>query len=309
MLSIFSIPKPFAGHSEIIQRNAIQSWLQLKPQCEIILCGTDQGVSEIAMEYDLIHIPDIESNDFGTPLLNSAFNKVRQVSKNNLTCYVNADIIILNSLIDAIRLVPFQHYLLLGQRWNMDITDLIDFDKLGWEEELKHVLNKRGQLQPPFGSDYFVFNKEIKWEMPEFAVGRPGWDNWLIYKARALNLPVVDGTKVVVAIHQNHDYSHVPKADDLSSFEGPEAVMNRDLMGSKSHAFNINDATHQLTQTSISKALDYKSLQYRISRQPTLNPSKGRLHKFYWRFLYAMLEYRKIFPKNHLETAIYNLTK
>jgi hypothetical protein len=51
MLTIFTIPKPFRGHIEVIQRNAIESWLRLRPQCEIILCGDDPGVAEAASEY------------------------------------------------------------------------------------------------------------------------------------------------------------------------------------------------------------------------------------------------------------------
>ena len=53
MLTIFTITKPFIGNNEIIQRNAIQSWKFLIPSCEIILCGDDQGVQEVAKEYEV----------------------------------------------------------------------------------------------------------------------------------------------------------------------------------------------------------------------------------------------------------------
>ena len=53
MITIFTIPKPFKGHINTIQRNAIQSWMQLKPECEIILFGDDYGVSDIAKEFGL----------------------------------------------------------------------------------------------------------------------------------------------------------------------------------------------------------------------------------------------------------------
>ncbi len=31
MITIFAIPKPFKGHIDVIQRNAIQSWTKLSP--------------------------------------------------------------------------------------------------------------------------------------------------------------------------------------------------------------------------------------------------------------------------------------
>jgi len=73
MLTIFTIPKAFEGHIGIIQRNAIGSWSRLG--CDVILCGDDPGVSEAAKEVGATHIPDIDRNDYGTPLLSSAFAK------------------------------------------------------------------------------------------------------------------------------------------------------------------------------------------------------------------------------------------
>ena len=62
MLTIFAIPKAFKGHVDIIQRNALKSWTLLQPQCEIILCGDDPGVAEVAGDFGAEHLPDIERN-------------------------------------------------------------------------------------------------------------------------------------------------------------------------------------------------------------------------------------------------------
>jgi len=309
MLTIFSIPKPFIGHSEIIQRNAVQSWLRLEPHCEIILCGDEFGAADIALEYNISHIPDIAKSDYGTPLLSSAFQAVHQKAGNSLICYVNTDIIILNNMIDAVRVLSFQKYLLLGQRWNLDINDPIDYELPTWEKELREKLANEGELQPPFGSDYFVFPKEVHWVFPEFAVGRPGWDNWIIYRARALKMPVVDATEVAIVIHQNHGYVHVPEGIDSTSFEGPEANINRDLMGGEDYSFNCGDATFRLTRKSLKRALDYRYLKFRVMRQPVLVHSRGSLIKILWRFLYALLYRRKYFPKWFWQNLVYFLTK
>jgi len=45
MLTIFIASKPFSGHIDIIQQNAIRSWLSLRPECEIILFGGEKGTA------------------------------------------------------------------------------------------------------------------------------------------------------------------------------------------------------------------------------------------------------------------------
>ncbi len=67
MLTLFAIPKAFRGHINTIQRNAIKSWTLLNPKPEIILLGDDEGTAEVAQEFGLIHIPEVDRNEYGTP--------------------------------------------------------------------------------------------------------------------------------------------------------------------------------------------------------------------------------------------------
>jgi hypothetical protein len=309
MLAIFSIPKPFLGHSDIIQRNAIQSWLRLEPHCEIFLCGNDRGVAEAASEFQVHHVPDIENNKYGTPLLSSAFRVVQQKADSSLLCYVNSDIILLNNIIDAVKIIPFQRFLLLGQRWNLDIDHPLDYDRPSWEKEIQEQLAHEGKLQPPFGSDYCIFPKDTNWDFPDFAVGRPGWDNWIIYRARALKMQVIDATEAVTVIHQNHNYAHIVGGVTPASFEGPEATRNRHLMGGDNYSFNLRDATHCLLNNSIKRAMDFPHLQYRLERQPVLEPSLGVMAKIGLRLLSALLYRHQYFPSWLWQNAIYFLTK
>lgn len=309
MLTIFSIPKPFVGQSALIQRNAIQSWLKLEPRCEIFLCGNDSGVAEAAQEFHVHHLPDIQKNEYDTPVLGSAFRLVQQIAGGALVCYVNADIILLNDVLEAVGLVSFPRFLLLGQRWNLEVNDSIDFLNPLWEKELRTKLSAQGELQPPFGSDYFIFQKDIMWNFPEFTVGRPGWDNWIIYRARILQMPVIDVTKAATVVHQNHNYTHVPGGITPASFEGPEAVQNRSMMGGEDYSFNLRDVTHHLMGNSLQKATDFPHLQYRLRRQPVLNVVAGPLRKLLWKVLSALLYRRQYFPAWFWQNAIYTLTK
>ena len=100
MLTIFTIPKPFAGHIGVIQRNAIMSWLALIPACEIILFGDEPGIQEIAQEFGIVHVPEIRKTQYGTPFLDDVFNQAQQIAHHNVVCYCNADIIFFNGIQD-----------------------------------------------------------------------------------------------------------------------------------------------------------------------------------------------------------------
>jgi hypothetical protein len=245
MMTIFSIPKPFAGHIGIIQSNAIQSWRRLVG-VEVILLGNDVGVGEAARRFGATWLPQISVNPYGTPLLSSAFEQARAAARHPLLCYLNADIVVLKDFAAAVRQVRLRNFLMLGQRWDLDVTAPIDFSQDGSERLIREWIAARGVLHPPTGSDYFVFPKDGGLAaLPPFAVGRPVWDNWLIYRARQLEIPVVDASQAVTIVHQNHDYAHV-KEQRGAAWEGPEAEHNRALAGGAERVFTLKDATHRL---------------------------------------------------------------
>ena len=87
-------------------------------------------------------------------------------------------------------------------------------------------------------------------QLPSFAVGRPGWDNWFLQNARRQGVPLVDATAVTTVIHQNHDYRHVPQGKD-NTYDGPEGERNFELAGSMPMIYTVEDATHRLTSDGI----------------------------------------------------------
>lgn len=243
MISIFTVPKPFSGNIATLQRNAIQSWIQLHPAIEVMLMGNDAGIKETADAFGLKHLPDIEYNEYGTPLVNDAFERAQAAAKNHLVCYVNTDIILLNDFTRIVQGVSarFERFLAIGQRWDLDMSMEVDFSDENWGKRLFNRIRTDGRLHPKTGMDYFLFPRGMLQGIPSFAVGRTFWDGWLVYKARSMRVPVVDFTKQVTAIHQNHDYGH--HADGTKGvWEGPEAGRNRQLSGGFAYFFTIGDA-------------------------------------------------------------------
>lgn len=237
------------GHINVIQRNAIQSWLSLRPACEIILFGDDDGVKETAEEFNVLHVPDIEKNEFGTPLLSSAFNSVQKLAKNNLLMYANADVIFFQDLIEAIQRIHKPSFLLCGRRWDLDIKDEIDFEGNGWAGELLEKVKNEGKLHGLSGMDYFIFPRNLV-NMPAFAVGRPGWDTWLIYNMRSRRTPVINATDAITVIHQNHDFSH-SKFGEKKRVGGPEWQRNIQIAGGLTNMLTLRDADWVLDENGL----------------------------------------------------------
>lgn len=240
MLSIFTIPKPFKGHNNIIQKNAIKSWIKLRPACEIILFGDDNGVAETAQELGVKHAPYIEKNEFGTPLLSSAFSSVQSLAENNILMYANADVIFFQDLIEAIRKIDNPSFLVCGRRWDLDVKKEINFKDNKWAGKLLERLKNEGKLHGPSGMDYYIFPRNLI-NMPEFAVGRGGWDTWFIYHMRSLRIPVIDATGAIKVIHQNHNYSH-SEFGEKERVSGPELQKNIEIAGGLINMLTLRDA-------------------------------------------------------------------
>jgi hypothetical protein len=255
VLTVFSVAKPFRGHFATIQRNAIASWARLRPACQILLLGNEEGLAEVAAETGATHLPELERNEFGTPLVSSIFSEAEKHARFPSLCYVNADIVLLNDFLPTVQAIHGwnSRSLIVGRRWDVDIAESLTWET-GWEDELRARVGAVGKLHPHTGIDYFVFQRGFWGAIPPFAVGRSFWDNWLISRARTLDVPVVDATKCLTAVHQNHDYSHHPDGESGVS-SGAETQRNYALGRGLGHACTLRDATHRLTSSGVSRRL------------------------------------------------------
>ncbi|MCB0117789.1 MAG: hypothetical protein KDD72_02080 [Anaerolineales bacterium] len=253
LITLFSAPKPFTNpHIAMIQRNAIKSWTLL-PDVDVILLGEEEGLAEIAKELGVKHIPNVVRNGAGVPLISSMFQLARENSNSELLCIINADMILMPDFVEAARrsCMLRDEYVLLSQRWDYDITSPIDFAE-GWQSRLREDVKKQDQLHRPAGSDFFLFPKSCYNDIPDFTIGRAGWDNWMIYKARKENWAVIDCTPSVMIVHQNHDYSHLPGGKP--HYEHPETNENIRLAGGQANIrYTILDSTHQLVDGKLSR--------------------------------------------------------
>jgi hypothetical protein len=275
-LTIFTAPKAFTNpYIAIIQRNAIQSWAHLGDQVKVLLLGEEEGLADLSRELGIEYLPDVERNSQGTPLLSSMFELARQNSESPYLICINADVILLPETLEVINAVSSQakEFLIVGQRWDLDVRVPLEF-KAGWDEQLHRDLQAHGRLHPPSGSDYFIFPRGCFQKMPQFAIGRAGWDNWMFFHARQKGWPVVDATTLLPVIHQDHDYSHLPGGQP--HYRLPETSENIRLAGGRRAIFTLMDADYTFRNGKLEKIpLKGKKLSRELEIFPLV-----KLHSF-----------------------------
>ena len=244
MLTLFAIPKHFRGHFAVIQRNAILSWTRLTPRPEILLFGNEEGTAEIAAELGLRHFPEVTRNEFGTPLLDDLFRQAEQHASTPLLGYVNGDIILTNDFCASLERVrsKYERFMMVGRRWDLDWDQPLDISQAGWAESMRERALAANVQRPGNYIDYFIYSRGLCDGLLPLAIGRFSWDNYLLWRARSRGAELVDVSPAVVAIHQNHDYSHHPKGKSEVR-EGPERKRNREMVGAWWHLYTIEDAT------------------------------------------------------------------
>ena len=257
----------------MIQRNALRSWKALTPTPEIIVFGDETGAAQAAASVGAIHVPDVRRSVEGTPLISAMFEEAQRIATNPVLCYSNADMVFFNDLLSAVAILECQPraYLLTGRRHDTDVTTAVDFCDAAQTQALLQLAVEHGKKYPPVGMDYFVFRKGSLTNLPEFAVGRPRWDNWMLYFARKNGFLLVDATEAVFAIHQNHDYSHHAQGT-AGVWEGNEAQRNMTFAGGWDYIFTLNHATHQLDANGLQRAHRRKKKYEWLSEVRALHP-------------------------------------
>lgn len=186
MITFFTCPRPFVGEFDAIQRRAIRSWIEATPDAEVFLLGDERSVMLAAADFMVFHMDGIRDNGYGTPLINDVFETAHIHASHDLLCEVSADVQLYfdDGVLDTIAGIdrPF----VIGQRHDEDA-------------------NGNRTLHAPYGIDYFIYRKGTLGEIPPFAVGRTGYDNWLVWAAmERWGLTVIDATEVITAVHPDH---------------------------------------------------------------------------------------------------------
>lgn len=262
-LSIFTTAKPFKGTTALLQRNALRSWKELPDSTDIHIIGDDDGSAEMARSIGASHHPDVKKSSSGAPLISDLFRIGKTLSENRTPAYLNADIITLPDFENAIQLAESlqaegKSFLLTACRHDLLVEKEIDFTDSSWSAELRKDLDAGGALDAETALDLFIFSPDLYTEIPDFAIGRTAWDNWLLTQAHQSGALIIDMTPCVTLVHQAHDYSHV-QGGWQAAWHGDEAQRNKSLAGSSLTQLS-RATTHTLTPQGLSSG--YQNARY-----------------------------------------------
>jgi hypothetical protein len=246
VITLFSLPKAFVGPVATIQRNALASWTALEG-VQVVLVGDESGTAEAAAAAGAEHISGVAVSDAGTPRLDDALERVRAIAEHPIWCLVNGDIILLDDFMPAVRRVreASERSLMVGETRDLRVEDPIALHDRDVRAGLRDRASREGVSRGATAIDYFVFPAGLFDPVPSFVIGRARFDNWMVWRGRERGI-VVDATRAVVAVHQRHDYAHVPGGLQEAHF-GAEAERNLALAGGMRHLYTIYDASHRLT--------------------------------------------------------------
>ena len=233
-LTLFCSPKPFRGHFGMIQRNAIGSWTKLDPAPEVFLFGKEEGTEEAARDLRVRHVAEVACSPSGTPRVDALFGAVRAQTQSPWLAYINADIMLLDDFSRAFAAVQaeartgrLKQVLLCSQRVDVVVRESIDFADAQWSERIRTLVSETGVRMRKDFIDLILFTRDLFPELPPLVLGRPAWDNYMLWKARKAGAAVIDASSAFGVIHQAHDYSHAGGWQNV--WKGEEAQTNQTI--------------------------------------------------------------------------------
>lgn len=255
-ITFVAVPKPFEGEFEIIQHNAINSWLNLSVNKEVLLL-CDNEFESYEFNGNVKYIRELKYTKHGKPDLSSAFSLAKKYSSYENVVYINSDIMLLDDFSRSLTSVSKTikaNWAVIGRRFDANLERKIDFSDIHWWDKV-YELKNRSKLHSEDGIDYFIFKRDfLDNHIPDFSIGGTVWDQWVVYKFLNLGYFLIDATDSITAIHQNHNYqSNMTFSDIMHSDMAKENMM---LAGGRTFLRNISDCSIILSNN---KFLDKES--------------------------------------------------
>eukprot|EP00039_Didymoeca_costata_P022802 m.5215 g.5215 ORF g.5215 m.5215 type:complete len:524 (+) comp3253_c0_seq1:232-1803(+) len=208
----------------ILQRGAASTLAVLRPTVLTIL---DLELPDSLMPDPTMPRVHCPSNDQGTPRLKSLFGHAEMVARrlrSPWAGFINADIAVDTSLTRVLEAITHETsdddaVLVIGQRLNMhnasshaEALHKIRLDTSRSLASLRSAMklalvgmsrNKENRWMGETAMDYFFFKPgTFDWDdIPEFMVGRIGWDSWIVQWAIDHGVKVIDSTPRIHAAH------------------------------------------------------------------------------------------------------------
>ena len=184
------------------------NWMSLRPYVIPVVFTNDTGLEEECRNQGWNVFPIREVAAGGVPVLKHMFMDAMDAYNTTFYAYSNSDILFTKTLIDTLSSLSNSlaneeiPVLIVGRRTNVEIGYLNETDGSSWDN-LTSVSKASGNIFSSNAEDFFITSGVYPWdECANVVIGRPAYDNWLVYNARKRKHIVIDATGTLLAIHQ-----------------------------------------------------------------------------------------------------------
>lgn len=268
-ISVVMTPKAFVGADRTLQRVAIESWH--RAGAEVLLFGDDRGTAEVCEDVGCVHVPDVTRSSSGRPMLDEVMLRGQERATNDIVVFVNADIAVVGDVRGALVNIAARMPSFLAVAPRREVT--VPGDDAQVMLTVSDLGDLRGVTGPASAIDFFAFPRGQLTTFPPFVVGRPGWDNWMIYHHRERRIPIVEIGEAVRLLHLDHrpGYASGKVTDGIH----PEAQSNLALAAWATH-FSLDDVTHVLRAGLVLRTRR-RSLRSEVLQRTKFDPTTRRL--------------------------------
>jgi len=204
------------GQKMAIQQNTLLALQSMHPFVDVTVYTNSTAGELVCQRLNLRCSAEFEVNSHGTPLLKSMFLSTENRTSAYFYGYLNADILFDSSLlstlslvrraIESTRLTP--RALVVGRRLNYNMSGVdssaLYFKSASDVASAILVMRQNADLFTNYALDFFFVTRgAFNWtSVPDFVVGRRGYDNWLVDHAHHTGVSVVDATRTLAPVHQ-----------------------------------------------------------------------------------------------------------
>ena len=213
-----------ASEKDLVHNSTVKNWLSFRPFVIPVVFTNDKTIASKCRRNGWDVLPARVTALDDIPVIKFMYLDAMKAYNTSYYAYSNSDILYSSNLVDTLLGCAYnlsnilnvtysidsflygksvyakQPTLIIGQRTNVQN---VTRNEISTWDAITSVGRNRGVLFGGFGFDYFITSKNYTWEKSaEVIVGKPSYDNWLVYNARIQKHKIIDATTTLLAIHQ-----------------------------------------------------------------------------------------------------------
>ncbi|KAL3855423.1 hypothetical protein ACJMK2_014634 [Sinanodonta woodiana] len=212
--------------------NTLYNWQTFKPLAQLIVFTKTKtyATDQVNLSHWNLY-PICSYYESGIPTIKEMHVHAKYLHNTPWHGYFNGDILLTDDFLETLEYISSVSYtfrnasiLITGRRINvLNVTS----EEVRSKNGIKESARSRGSLYGIDAEDYFITNSLFPWsKIPEFVIGRDGYDNWIVGHARCdLETVVIDATETITAVHQT-----TSKGGNKEGFTNADKMYNIELM-------------------------------------------------------------------------------